>query len=209
MPSLSPLWSICQNYLPKNKYKHDIPLHKIINRTPAVYRVKCKLFSRAYKSLHILAPCSSPTSSFTASAQHCTLPQPHGTSAVTSTILKAMCLWTHGVLCLDCSLGFKPLITTFQPEKFSFSPLYVGQMKPSHSCFWILLCWVRGFPGCSDSKELACNAGDLGWIPGFGRSLREGTGYPLQGSCQENSIDRGVWWVTVHGVTKSRTRLSK
>ena len=37
---------------------------------------------------------------------------------------------------------------------------------------------MRGFPGGSDGKQLACNAGDLGWIPGFGRSLREGTSYP-------------------------------
>ena len=57
------------------------------------------------------------------------------------------------------------------------------------------------FPGGSDSQESACNAGDLGLIPGLGRSLRERNGYPPQYSCLENSIDRGAWQATVHGVT--------
>ena len=50
--------------------------------------------------------------------------------------------------------------------------------------------------------------GDLGLIPGLGRSPGEENGYPLQYSCLENSKDRGAWQVTVHGVTKSQTRLS-
>ena len=54
----------------------------------------------------------------------------------------------------------------------------------------------------------ACNAGDLGSIPGLGRSPGEGKGYPLQCSCLENSMDRGSWQVTVHGVSKSQTQLS-
>ena len=65
-----------------------------------------------------------------------------------------------------------------------------------------------GFPGGSGSKESACNTEDLGWIPGSGRSPGEGTGYPLQYSCLENSMDIGAWRATVHGVTKSQTRLS-
>ena len=64
-----------------------------------------------------------------------------------------------------------------------------------------------GFPSGSDSRELACSAGDLGLIPGSGRSPGEGNGYPLQYSCLENSMDRGVWQATVHGVTKSWTQL--
>ena len=59
-----------------------------------------------------------------------------------------------------------------------------------------------GFPGGSDSKESAYNAGDLGSIPGSGRSPGEGNGYPLQYSCLENPMDRGAWWDIVHGVTK-------
>ena len=50
--------------------------------------------------------------------------------------------------------------------------------------------------------------GNLGWIPGSGRSPGEGNGYPLQYSCLENSMNGGAWWATVHGVAKSWTRLS-
>ena len=50
-----------------------------------------------------------------------------------------------------------------------------------------------GFPGGSDGKESACNAGDLSSIPGLGRSPEEGNGNPLQYSCLENSMDRGAW----------------
>ena len=59
----------------------------------------------------------------------------------------------------------------------------------------------------SDSKESACNAGDLGLIPGWKRSPGEGNGYPLQSSCLENSLNRVVWWAAVHGVTNSQTCL--
>ena len=66
---------------------------------------------------------------------------------------------------------------------------------------------ILGFPGGSDGKVSACSAGDLGSIPGSGRSPGEGNGNPLQHSCLENPMDRGAWWATVHGVTKSQTRL--
>ena len=65
-----------------------------------------------------------------------------------------------------------------------------------------------GFPGGSDGKEIACNAGDLGLIPGSGRPPGEGNGNPLQYSCLENPMVRGAWRSTVHGVAKSWTRLS-
>ena len=58
------------------------------------------------------------------------------------------------------------------------------------------------------SKESACDAGDLGSIPGSERSSGEGPGSPLQHSCLENSMDRGAWRTAVHGVEKSQTRLS-
>ena len=67
---------------------------------------------------------------------------------------------------------------------------------------------VMGFPGGSDSKGSACNAGDLGLIPGSGSYPGEGNGDPLQYSSLENSMDRGAWWAIVHGVTKSWTLLS-
>ena len=81
----------------------------------------------------------------------------------------------------------------------SYNPLN-SPMKWVHLRFsdFIVFC-VSG-----SDKELSCNAGDLGSIPGLGR---EGNGYPLQCSCLENSMDRGAWWATVHGVMKSRTQL--
>ena len=57
-------------------------------------------------------------------------------------------------------------------------------------------------PHDSDGKESACNAGDLGSIPGSGRSPWEGNGYPLQGSFLENSMDRGAWQATGHAVAQ-------
>ena len=62
---------------------------------------------------------------------------------------------------------------------------------------------MLGFPGGSDSKASACNEGDLGSIPGLGRSPGEGNGNPFQYSCLENSMDGGAWWTTVHGVAES------
>ena len=57
----------------------------------------------------------------------------------------------------------------------------------------------------AQSVESACSVGDLGSFPGSGRSPGEGDGNPFQYSCLENSMDRGAWWTTVHGVTKSQT----
>jgi len=69
-----------------------------------------------------------------------------------------------------------------------------------------------GFSGGSVGKEFAStegDAGEVGLIPGSGRSPREGNGNPLQCSCLENPRDRGAWWVTAHGVAKSHTRLKR
>ena len=60
----------------------------------------------------------------------------------------------------------------------------------------------------SAGKESACNAGDLGSIPGLGRSPGGGHDNPFHCFCLENLMDRGAWWATVHRVAKSRTRLS-
>ena len=59
-----------------------------------------------------------------------------------------------------------------------------------------------------DGKEAACSAGDLGLIPGWGRSPGGGNGTPLQRSGLENPMDGGALRATVHGVAKSQTRLS-
>ena len=63
-------------------------------------------------------------------------------------------------------------------------------------------------PGGSEVKASACNAADLGLIPGSGRSPGEGSGNPLQYSCLENPMGGGAWWATVHRVAKSGTQLS-
>ena len=88
------------------------------------------------------------------------------------------------------SLGLPVLCRPCTPENLPLAMLFLG------------------FPDSSDGKESACNAGDSGLIPGWRRSPGEGDGYPLQYSGLENSMDRGAWWATVHGVAKSRTQLS-
>ena len=59
-----------------------------------------------------------------------------------------------------------------------------------------------GFPGGSEVKVSACNAEDLGSIPGSGRSPGEGNGNPLQYFCLESPMDRGAWWAPVHGIAR-------
>ena len=77
---------------------------------------------------------------------------------------------------------------------------------------WRLLNWLSPLWSTGASLvvqlESACSAGDLGSIPGLGRYPGDRNGNPLQYSCLENSMDRGAWQATVHGVAKSRTRLS-
>ena len=75
------------------------------------------------------------------------------------------------------------------------------QLSHFHLFYW-------GFPGGSEGKASAYIAGDLGSIPGLGRSPGEGNGYPLQYSGLENSMDRRAWRATVHRVSKNQTRLS-
>ena len=67
------------------------------------------------------------------------------------------------------------------------------------------LAFPQGFPGGSEVKASACNAGDLDLITGLGRSPGEGNGNPLQYSCLENPMDRGAWWTILHGVAESDT----
>ena len=71
--------------------------------------------------------------------------------------------------------------------------------QPSRTLSLIM---VMGFPGDSDGKESVCSAGDPGSIPRLGRSPGEGNGNSLWYSFLENSMDRGAWLTTVHGVTK-------
>ena len=70
----------------------------------------------------------------------------------------------------------------------------------SHNLLGIMV--VFGFPGGSVMKNPLASAGDVGLIPGSGRSPGGGNSNPLQYSCLENAMDRGAWWATVHGVAK-------
>ena len=88
------------------------------------------------------------------------------------------------------------------PHGIASSPKKKKNVK-NKICFW-----GRFFSGSSDSKESACNAGDLGSFSGLGRSPGEGNDISRQYSDLVNSIDRGAWRAIVHGVAKSGTQLS-
>ena len=81
-------------------------------------------------------------------------------------------------------------------------PLNLYTLKIYHFSHLYHLSWWLS------SKESTCNAGDVGSIPGLGRSPGERNGNPLQYSCLENSMDRGAWWVTVCGVARVRQDLA-
>ena len=98
---------------------------------------------------------------------------------------------------LENIMHFYELLEKYLVNKNSF---YCGSLVYDKS---------NHFPGGSDGKASAYNAGDSGSIPGSERSAGEGNGNPLQRSCLENPTDRGACQATVRGVTKSRTRLSK
>ena len=91
------------------------------------------------------------------------------------------------------------------PLPFSWLPSMFG----AKFCTHLLSDYTWGLRRAPDSgKESACGAGVLGLIPRSGRSVGEGNSDLLQYSCLENPMDRGAWWTTVHGVTKSQTLLS-
>ena len=96
-------------------------------------------------------------------------------------------------------------------------PLFNISSKPCsfiYSGFWICspfswkLVGLGGFLGDSVVKNLPASTGDMGSIPVSGITPAEGNDNPLQYSCLENPMDGGAWWAPVHGITKSRTRLS-
>ena len=88
------------------------------------------------------------------------------------------------------------------------SAFFIVQLLFSRKFIILHVLSTSCFPGSLDGKASANNAGDTGSIPGLGRSPGKGNGNPLQYSCLENPMDPGAWWATVHGVAKSRTRLS-
>ena len=104
---------------------------------------------------------------------------------------------------LNCSVKFRDEgYASLKKNIWGYLPFSI-----LHVCINLDL-YSLGIHGDSDSKESACNAGDLGLNPGLGRSSGEGNGNPFQYSCLENPMDWGAWWATVHGVTRSQTWLS-
>ena len=91
----------------------------------------------------------------------------------------------------------------------ALSVLYSSFPLASYFDMSVLLSQSGGFPGGSEGKMSARNAGDLGLIPGMGRSPGEGNGNPLQCSCLENPRVGGAWWAAVYGVAQSRTLLKR
>ena len=92
------------------------------------------------------------------------------------------------------------ILTVVPPEGTYHSSWAASRVFSVSFLFSSFIMMFLGFPGGSDGKESACNAGDPGSIPGSERSPGEGKGYPLLYSCLENLTDREAWWSTVHGV---------
>ena len=95
----------------------------------------------------------------------------------------------------------------FSGSAYIFPDFLVCPYRGTGDLSWEASGCHGAFPGGSDSKESACNAGNLGLIPGSGRSSGEGNGNPVQHCCLENSMDRGTRQARVHGITKSWTQL--
>ena len=121
-------------------------------------------------------------------------------------IMKYQAFW---IIFTDTVFLLSPACPRLKCLPFLWAPVTsLGAIITFYCDNWILFPPRSQAAGGSDGKESACNGGDPGSIPGLGRSPGEENGNPLQYSCLENSMDRGAWWATVHGVAKSRTRLS-
>ena len=84
----------------------------------------------------------------------------------------------------------------------------MGSQRVRHDRATLLSLSELGFPGGSDGELSACNVGDLGSVPGSGRSPGEGNGNPLQYSCLENPTDREAWWLQFRDLKRVRTQLN-
>ena len=115
----------------------------------------------------------------------------------------SFCSWTAGRL--------QPLLLGFSEDAAQTGRprLHLDAYIQENGDFdtWLVVITCRGTALVAQMVESACNAGDPSLIPGLGRSPGEGNGNPLQYSCLENSKDRGAWWVIIHRVAKSQTRL--
>ena len=138
------------------------------------------------------------------SSVHCTLSDenicpPHSSQAVNVT-----------------TISYYSLYLTALQSFVTWRPHLDRELRTSRP--WVLFIFVSPafdrvsgtyFLGGSDGKESVCNAGDLGLIPGLGRSPGEGNSYPLQYSCLKNPMDREAWQATVRRMAKSRTWLKR
>ena len=91
--------------------------------------------------------------------------------------------------------------------KYLVATYYVHAKTKDKDLFVLVLVSLRTSLVAHMVKDQPANTGDRGSLPGSGRSTGKGNGNPLQYSCLENSMDRGAWQATVHGVAKSQTRL--
>ena len=108
----------------------------------------------------------------------------------------------RALLCFSIKLSTSIALTGLTRLVYPKMPSSPASHRPKTSTF---IYQFLGFSGGSEVKNPPANAGDEGSISGSGRSLGEGNGYPCQYSCLGNPMDRGAWWATVHGVTKSQT----
>ena len=122
---------------------------------------------------------------------------------VTSLCL-SVCVWCHlyVVMCARLRICICVIVCI---DFVVFVILYVFESACVSCDHLHLHMYIWSFPGGSEDKASACNAGDPGSILGLRRSPGEGNGTPLQYSCLENPMDRGAWRATVHGVAKSQT----
>ena len=104
--------------------------------------------------------------------------------------------------------GFGPRQWANGPQRAAVQRRSLPQSPPAPSLWPHPTAGRASLVAQKNGKESACNAGDQGSITGWGRSPGEGHDNALQYCYLENSMDRGAWWATVHGVTKSQTRLS-
>ncbi|KAB0379229.1 hypothetical protein FD755_007013 [Muntiacus reevesi] len=110
-------------------------------------------------------------------------------------------------------LGFAPHLRRDCFFALLFLPRFTKKMTQTVKlALWLILNGsmllgprICGFPGVPEGKESACSAGELGSIPGLGRSSGGGHRNPLQYSCLENPMDRGAWRAVAHGITESDT----
>ena len=149
---------------------------------------------RVYTSSQSWIPLPPPTPYHHSGSSPCTSPK-HPISCVFFIDFRVIRIQRYNTL---LSIAHPLTLNLVPPIDVSIICLPIKLNNPEGSHVFTM-----GFPGGSDSKESSCSAGDLGSIPGSGRSPEERKGYPLQYSCLENSMYRGAQWATVHGIARS------